>query len=1265
MAGSTVFGSGVDLIDLTNSDEDDVGPALQASSRATQQQIANGGANGQKNSTYLKPRSSHTTTSTQSHIRAPALNPPPVPQHRAGDEPPAKRARLHSSTDSAYALVLPYAEAGARQAAKEDPRLIELVLRGKLLEALLHRFGNCLTQQLTLNGGIDSLRAEVLAASKVLLRQLITLPACRQPFHPPVFGPAKPTMSSPAPASTPSNARPWPSESYGISRPGSAYNGRPLPTTSPPVHQTNTFRSPAPPNGLPDLRQPQNTPTLNGPARQSRDLASGVGGGSSPNHEAQRQQSPLPQAPPSQAPAARGPVLRTPGAWESSPLVTATQVKAQPIPASPTPNSESSLSRPLSRDTMPQNVLSSTPRHPRRRDLPGTPTSAKEARTNVNAPTTPQNFHARARTAQWKSDNSGRIQTNPTSYFALKRRPYVGTKGKQAILRGNGRLSRLKLNLLQKSEVFHVDFAPSEVHQLLGAARKAVNKPEKASSGPHRDLEKLLRKLKEPAIDLARLAVLVSPAIPAREEDDVRAFLDDILHKRVVSQEQQLLSVEKDPFDTRGEDLHNSRLASLLLAREISGNRYGGMRHLEHYTNEFRKTVESSVQIRSEFTNCAGDLSTISWISDEAYIAGTTVHMDSHNQQYNKLGNLVLGSVSRGKATLKAYADHRIIRPIIEQGENSSAAMRETQDPWLYTSVVFSDYDPIHDRLYTCSFDKTVKIWKVEKPGGSMRCIGTWEHGGPVNFVQASLYQHRGAGLVATAADVPSDAVRIYEVSSVDDGLSRSNFAPFSCSRIMNADGTPLVTDKWTYFPSTMKWGIEKSVQQYLLVGYSPRSLKGDDGDIPPESLNTGEICLWDASTRDRVPITSAKTQNVFEVLWHPSQPYFIAATSPKGVDYKENRVRTQVRIFRRVSITGMGTCFSEWKALDCMAADINELTIMPNSVIYCYVTAGCTDGKTYVWDTALGDKPIQILTHGPPLEGIRIDDAEDDTGVKFTAWGSSLDRFYTGSSDGVVKVWNVRSEKKAKGKVILEASAQISCGAFSPDRSRLIVGDASGRVFVLSVDEDDGKPPTFIKLPGAHGSIKRRIPTEVEHHAAPPPPPGAVVVSGVSAAREFLAARQLRLSDDPTVGAVQDVNYASTGFFRKEFHLNYDPSQELLAQHTARQLDDTKLYSNALPRTKRLRRLTYTPMDAEGPVDPDDGRKALLQRHEENCKLDLKFESLSLEIRDVLSSSGIGQRELLEGCEYPDVVEDDEAELKRGQVELPKEALEEPVFWG
>lgn len=900
-------------------------------------------------------------------------------------------------------------------------------------------------------------------------------------------------------------------------------------------------------------------------------------------------------------------------------------------------------------------------RPPYRDAPPSIPASIKKARTAAIAPTSPQNFRFRAKVAAWKSDsaNTSRDQgvTKTTStYFALGHRPYVGVKSKQAILRNNGRLSKLKPNLLQKSEVFHMDFTLDEARKVQAAVREALNRPAK-NSDPYKDLAKLSKKLKKSTGQFTRIANHIAPKIPARGVDDIRAFLDDIYNKQPLAKDpetQQILSVERDPYDKFGEDLRESRISSLLLAREVSGIAgFGSMRRLENFSNEFRKCLEDGLEIRSEFTNCAGDISTISWVSDQAYIAGTTVHMDSHNQQYNKPGNLVLGSISYGSAILKAYSDHRIVRPIVEKGENSTAAMRETQDPWLYTSVVSSDYDPIQDRTYTSGFDKKVKVWKVDQSGAAMSCIGTWDHDGYVNFVQVSAYRPASGdfGFVATAADVPTDAVRIYR--AFKDNIAQSPFRSFSCSRILNADGTPVITDKWTYFPSTMKWGIEDRVKHYLLVGYSPRSRTGDDNDIPLDRINTGELCLWDATTGQCIQITSAKTQNVFEVLWHPSQPAFIAATSPTGMKQEDN-VRTQVRIFKR---TEYGT-FSEIKALDCAAVDINELTIMPNSLAHCYVTAGCTDGKTYVWDTAISDKPIHVLTHGPAIEGVKAGDDEDDTGVKFTAWGTSPDRFYTGSSDGIVKVWNIRTSgiKVDKGKVILEAPAQISFGAFSPDKSKLVIGDASGRVFVLSVSNQDGKAASFASLNGPMGRVKRRMPSQLTPHPEPLPPASAPLnVNGHMRGNALVDSQQLRYSGNPTVGMVQGVNYAHAEhtFFCKEAHQDRDPSKPLKAYHETNQQVNIKRYSNPYSRTRRLKPVSW---NANVTMEPNHAPWALLMKHEDNSKLDLKFESLAPEVRDVLSADGIGEKELEEGIQFLDLKEDDEAHLRGAKCKVTRD---------
>ncbi|KAH7016166.1 uncharacterized protein B0I36DRAFT_435970 [Microdochium trichocladiopsis] len=60
------------------------------------------------------------------------------------------------------------------------------------------------------------------------------------------------------------------------------------------------------------------------------------------------------------------------------------------------------------------------------------------------------------------------------------------------------------------------------------------------------------------------------------------------------------------------------------------------MRDLIHRRNE----VEDCLEPRMESINCAGDVVTISWLSNNEVICGVTTHSDSRNQQYNKPGRV-------------------------------------------------------------------------------------------------------------------------------------------------------------------------------------------------------------------------------------------------------------------------------------------------------------------------------------------------------------------------------------------------------------------------------------------------------------------------------------------------------------------------------------------------------------------------------------------------------------------------------------------------
>ncbi|KAK4197594.1 hypothetical protein QBC40DRAFT_341864 [Triangularia verruculosa] len=773
---------------------------------------------------------------------------------------------------------------------------------------------------------------------------------------------------------------------------------------------------------------------------------------------------------------------------------------------------------------------------------------------------------------------------NAAASLLTPRKPYILFKDRAfSVSYAHSYFDDKESNLVEPVTL-HVDFSSKQLNHLNDLACKVFpSESRKKKKDGHVYLTKLLKNKKLQDVSSRLLDAWEADPERAklflgRERIDVDNLFKDLKNRQTNNRPASMV-LRKDDVNEQGKFLRESRIPSLLFAREIVGSRgYGRMRRPQNFHNEIRKCREDELALRAEWAGGAGDIITITWVSDDGFICGTTEHSDAHNQEYNKPGNLALGSCSL--KTLRGYSDHRVVRPIVDKGVNSTDAMRQSQDHWLYSSVVSSTYDASHDRLYTSGFDCCVKIWKADPSGASMSLIGEWEHDGNVNFVVGSKHD---SGMVATAADVAAGAVRIYMVS--EENVSGSSFGRLSCSRVTDERGNLVSTEKWAYYPATMQWGIAKEVQHLLLVGYSPRSRTGEDLDIPEDRKNSGELCLWDGLTGKRLNILSAEKSNVFEVLWHPSQACFIAATSPSGLDL-EPKTRTQIRIFRPTDPAEDGTAqYSSIKVLDCPALDINELTIMPNSAAYCYVTAGCTNGKVYVWDTAPGRGLVHLLEHGEPVDPYEGDREKNDVGVKFTAWGTSLDRFYTGSSDGIVKAWNIRSLDKPLVRVLLEAPAPVSCGMFSPEKSRLVVGDASGRVFVLSIHEDDFKPPlrTELKLPGGGKRIVEG-PNLINRHPEPPRPlldaagrlvkvePGSVI------ARAYLADRQLTVHRDEAIGAVQGPTYSTTGLYCAEAHLNGDPNGPLLANWERHQREAAFRGRSSRRRDLRLRPIQEQP---------------------------------------------------------------------------------------
>jgi hypothetical protein len=486
-------------------------------------------------------------------------------------------------------------------------------------------------------------------------------------------------------------------------------------------------------------------------------------------------------------------------------------------------------------------------------------------------------------------------------------RPYISLADKN---------SRPPIRLIQ-----HVDFSFEEIQYLCAVIKSVTRANPILESSPAEKIislmagqnraiarihEALEKKLKVPGPGLGR------KLLRSREPTAVKAFLRDAAEGLITTG--QRLEPKVHPISRP-----QPSILSQLSAREFIGLAPLDFRFGQgSFKEKAMSCLEDSLTRISEWTDCCGDIAAISWTGEDTFVCGAVAHSDFHNMQYNKPGNLGVGSLSFD--TLTAIPDHRIVRPLIgpaENGENALESMRRTQDPWLYTSVVSSSHNEMNGFTFTASFDKTVKVWSVSNGGSTMDLCGTWEHENNVNFVVTSEHHDR----VATAADVCNNAIRVYNFDEED--ISNSPYDTYSGERAREQAQELRRRDTWAYFPATMQWGKAASVSQFLLVGYSPRSVTGHDVDIPEEKKNTGELCIWDVEDMSKVAISSARSQNAFEVLWHPTQPFFIAATSPTG--HFESDTRTQIRLFAR---KGLGAFF-HLKTLDCPALDINELTMM------------------------------------------------------------------------------------------------------------------------------------------------------------------------------------------------------------------------------------------------------------------------------------------------------------------------------------------------
>ncbi|KAJ5836126.1 hypothetical protein N7447_002152 [Penicillium robsamsonii] len=440
-----------------------------------------------------------------------------------------------------------------------------------------------------------------------------------------------------------------------------------------------------------------------------------------------------------------------------------------------------------------------------------------------------------------------------------------------------------------------------------------------------------------------------------------------------------------------------ANVQKLLYSRELGG---GNNRRIV-------TDVVSDLRPWKSWQGASGDLLVLAWSPDGTqFAAGAAAKSDEHNMQYNQANNLLLGDLQCNR--LKEIPDHWIPRPISSP----------VDDPRLFMSV--NNMQWIGNRLYTASFDKTVKIWDVESLP-NVSCTHTLQHESRVAVMSVSKFD---PNILATG----TESILVWDTRDPEN----------LTSTLLPIDRDARYKPNFEFSSTALAWGHTPSTKEFLAGGLA------EPGEDP---IYKGHLGLWRAreSAFETIRIAS-NSQNVFDIKWHSSLPIFTTASpeDPHNARIKGIGITTKsiVRVFSlNCDLQKRVPSVMEFS---CPALDVNEVSFCPLDSSGTYITASCTDGKTYVWDNRKGDRILHELQHTAPINPIDHQRSREmaDVGVRVALWGSSMDQFYTGASDGVLKRWDIR---RSPVDVLVENVAsfdeEIMCAAFNEDQSHLLVG--------------------------------------------------------------------------------------------------------------------------------------------------------------------------------------------------------------------------------
>jgi WD40 repeat protein/uncharacterized protein YkvS len=456
------------------------------------------------------------------------------------------------------------------------------------------------------------------------------------------------------------------------------------------------------------------------------------------------------------------------------------------------------------------------------------------------------------------------------------------------------------------------------------------------------------------------------------------------------------------------------------------------------------------------------DVMSLAWSEDGTRFAAGAISQD----HYNRKNNLVLGNLTRNSLT--ELPGHYITY-------NSDQSIAHFEDHHQHATVSHTEW--IGQQLFTASYDKTVKIWDIEQ---GATCVKTLKHD---SEVISMAYSTHAPNLLATA----SKSFSLWDLRDEHNPICM----PLPIQRAPRQKALDLVA-------TDIAWG-QGSAMGRILVGGMGMAERNDELQ---EAL-AGHLQVWGIeestiSTRRVLP----NSQHIFHIAWHPTEEQFATASSTLGLMLPRN-FRTSVQVYDLSSNKSVIT-----NRFPCPAYDINQVTFCPSGP---YVTASCTDRNTYVWDERNAEQVLHTLSHGPsvlPVGGYQLEN--EDYGVGAALWGTTIDQFYTGSSDGVLKQWDIlRAPEDVCVGETARFGAGITRGLFSDDKSHLLIGEAGGGIHVLSSGPCSDPEPAEMEF--FHAPVS----ASSEHQSSPVD----------SYANELLHSGQLALH--PIYGPIQGPQYS------------------------------------------------------------------------------------------------------------------------------------------